>query len=280
MKYKELIAIYKKKGYNLIKYGSVLEDKKYDLFKIVINNGSKKSFLITTGFHGEEFNGPVSLLKTIDEVVQYASLKKINLVIYICVNPSGFEKHSRYNFSNERSNNDFIRYKVKGKWRSMFKGKKYQDVKIIDSTAKESRILKNDILDFGVVPVGVLDIHQDDYIDKGDFYSYITNNRILYEKIMKKIDKVAKRSRNAKTMNYDDDGNEITEIIDKDGFRETHDSGLSDLFFVFGSKFAITAETNVKTKLNKVCAVNKIWVNEMIDLVANSKDVDKKFPKR
>lgn len=280
MKYKELISAYKKKGYHLIKYGSVLEDRKYDLFKIVINNGSKKSFLITTGFHGEEFNGPISILKIIDDVVEYASLKKVNLIVYICVNPSGFDKHKRYNLSDENQNNDFIRYLVNKKWVIGLDGKKFQDVKIIEAKAKESRILKNDILDFGTVPVGVLDIHQDDDITKGDFYAYISNNRDLYEKIMKKVDKVAKRSRNTKTKNFDNDGNAIIEIIDKEGFREVRDSGLSDLFFVFESKFAVTIETNIKLRLSKVSAVNKIWIKEMINLVADSKELDKKFPKR
>ena len=110
MKYKELISGYGKKGYNLISYGTVKEDKDYNLYKIIINNNSQKTVLVTTGFHGEEFNGPISILKIIDEIKQYSKFKKVNLIIYICINPSGFEKHKRYNLSDESPNNDFLRF--------------------------------------------------------------------------------------------------------------------------------------------------------------------------
>lgn len=272
---------YKNKNYKLIKYGTVKEDKTYNLYKIIINNNSKKTLLITTGFHGEEFNGPISIAKIFNEITEYSQKKKVNLIIYLCINPSGFEHHSMYNFSNERSNNDFIRYKKNGKWISFLSTRpKPNNFKIITPNAKESKLILKEILKNNLLPIGFIDVHQDDYLSTGDFYTYISNKRKLYEKIMKKLDKIAFRSRNAITMNYDDNGNEITEIIDKDGFRETFDSGLSDLFHNLGSEFSITVETNVKTTLKKVEQINKIWIKNIIDLIAKSKKVDSKLSSR
>ena len=44
--------------------------------------------------------------------------RDVGLRIYPCINPSGFEAHTRYNLSGERPNNDFLRYEVApGQWK-------------------------------------------------------------------------------------------------------------------------------------------------------------------
>ena len=46
------------------------------------------------------------------------SERDIALAIYPCVNPSGFEAHTRYNVTGEHPNNDFLRYETTpGTWR-------------------------------------------------------------------------------------------------------------------------------------------------------------------
>src|SRR3989344_4988560 len=117
MGYDELIQGYKTTGYKLERYGTVKEPfkkkfKYYPLYKIVINPEGKKTLLITAGFHGEEFNGPISLLKIFDEAAAFAKDLGVRLLVYICVNPSGFDLRQRYNASNEKFNNDFLRYKI------------------------------------------------------------------------------------------------------------------------------------------------------------------------
>jgi hypothetical protein len=278
MKYDELIRQFKK-NIELRSYGSVREIKRnYDLFKIVIDNRFSKTLLITSGFHGEEFNGPVSLLGIIKEVIDYAKKKKINLLIYPCVNPSGFDLKKRYNASNEEKNNDFLRYEIKkGEWIDVVKpGKKFLRYKLVDSPAKEVRALQKDLRKFGKVPVGVLDIHQDNELPKCDFYAYVLDKFPAYRKIMAELDQVGRRCRSIKPRQVKE-GYEFDDTINREGFIITHDGTITDMFWRFGSAYSVTAETNTETPLEKVAAINKLWIKELIDLISAGKAKDFKL---
>ena len=69
--------------------------------------------LITAGFHGDEKAGPLTLLEHAAEIVDYAAARGRRPAPSIpCINPSGFEAHTRYNVTGERPNNDFLRYEI------------------------------------------------------------------------------------------------------------------------------------------------------------------------
>src|SRR6185312_2048391 len=53
--------------------------------------------LVTAGFHGDEKAGPRTLLDHAAELVAYAVERGVGLTLFPCVNPSGFEDHTRYN---------------------------------------------------------------------------------------------------------------------------------------------------------------------------------------
>ncbi len=280
MTYQELMRGFRSKGYELQVYGHVLEkhkklptyphSKAYTLYKIVINPIAKfeKTLLITSGFHGEEFNGPISLLEIFDEISAYARKMRVRLVVYPCINPSGFDLHKRYNASNEKFNNDFLRYEIeKDKWvGTLLKtSESFLKYEIVDSPAKEVRLLKEDVLKYPV-PDGVLDIHQD-RLKAGNFYAYILNQRTTYLKIMKKLGKITDVAKNVPAMNFDN-GRKVYYEIDKDGFIMIHDGTITDMFYRQGSKFVICAETNTKLPLEKVCQINLVWIQELIDLIA------------
>ncbi len=279
MRYQELINQFCKKNLKLISYGSVKEKKIYPLYKIVVNNNSKKTLLITSGFHGEEYNGPISLLNIVNEIIDYARKKKVNLVIYPCVNPSGFDLRKRYNASNEKPNNDFLRYEIKkGIWTSIIHPKqKFLTCKFIWSRAKEIKLLQKDLKKWGVMPVGILDIHQDNELPKCDFYSYILDKKNVYRKIMAKLDRIAARCCNVKSFMVDEEGREFNDTIDKEGFIMIHDGTITDMFYRLGSSFSAVSETNVKTPLRKVLVINKIWIKELINLISKCKQGDKKL---
>lgn len=280
MKYDALIQSFKEKGFKLIKYGKVRElGRDYNLYKIIISSNSKKTLLITSGFHGEEFNASVSLLKIISEAIAYSTKKKVNLIIYPCINPSGFDLKQRYNASNETQNNDFMRYEIKREvWTDILrKGMKFLSYKFVDSKAKEVRLLKNDLSKMKRIPVGVIDIHQDDNLKRGDFYAYIFDKKDIYERIMQDIEKHAKRCRNVKSLNYNMYGVRFNDSIGKDGFIILHDGTLGDMFYRLGSSFVVTAETNTKLKINKVSEINKIWIFSLIDLASKGNRLDLKM---
>lgn len=276
MKYDELIAGLRKSGAKLQVFGKVKElGRFFNLYKIFLDNKSKKTFLITSGFHGEEFNGPVSLLKNIKKIISYAKKRNINIIIYPCINPSGFELKQRYNASSEKQNNDFLRYQVKnGKWVGTIKSKNaFINFKLIYSPAKEVRALQEDLHKSGLLknlPVAVLDLHQDDELAGGEFYAYIFGKRKIYEKIMKRIDKIGDRCRDIPALNFDDFGNKVSESIDRDGFLTVFDGTLTDMFGRLGVSYFITAETNTSVTSGKVTEINWIWIENMIDLAVSS----------
>lgn len=271
LKYAGLIRRFKNKKCQLKCYGEFKENrKKYKLYKIVINPKYRtRTLLITSGFHGEEFNGPISLLNIFDDIVAYAKKMRVRVIIYPCVNPSGFDLRKRYNASNECQNNDFMRYLIKDdKWvGTLMPGEKYLEYKIVDSPAREVRLLKKDVLRHKI-PHGVLDIHQQKgNLDTGDFYAYIFDKRAVYKKIMNKLKKVAKIARNDPAMNFED-GREIYYKIDNDGFIVLHDCTMTDMFYRLGSKYVVTSETDTTMPLEIVSEINRIWIFELIKLIS------------
>lgn len=271
MTYQELMHGFKNKGYALINYGTVRENQKYPLNKIIVNPRYKKTLLITSGFHGEEFNGPISLLEIFDEVATYAKKMRVRLVVYPCVNPSGFDLHQRYNASGEKQNNDFLRYVIEdGKVVSILKkDEPFTEIKAVNSPAKEVRLLKIDMFSsFLGAPAGVLDIHQQKgNLKTGEFYAYIFNLRATYRRIMKKLGRVAKVAKNDPAMNFDK-GRKVLYRIDEDGLIVLHDGTLTDMFYRLGSKFVVTAETKTTLPLEQVSQINLIWIKELIKLIA------------
>src|SRR5690349_25173586 len=90
-------------------YGEV-EDRgvKYPLMRV--RTEGRARLVITAGFHGNEIAGPLTLARHLPEIVEHAWKREVGLAIYPCVNPSGFDAHTRYNQSGEHPNNDFLRY--------------------------------------------------------------------------------------------------------------------------------------------------------------------------
>ena len=279
MTYKDLLQGYVDKNYELECYGSVTEpirrkDTHYRLYKIVINPEHEKTLLTTTGFHGEEFNGPISLLHIIDEAAAFANEMSTRLIVYPCVNPSGFDLHQRYNPSDDvgdYGNNNFLSYQIEnGEWVGTLEtDQNFVKYKIIDSAAKEVRLLKRDVLKYqNPVPRAVLDIHQDDNVKKGqgNFYAYIFDQRPVYLKIMRKLAKITDTSKNIDAENIEGDRT-VSYRIDKDGFIFLHDGSINDMFYRLKSEFSICAETNTDLPLEKVSQINLIWIKELIKLI-------------
>jgi hypothetical protein len=91
---------------------------------------------------------------------------------------------------------------------------------------------------------------------------------------MAKLDRIGKRCCNILTVNgvaplYD--------VIDEDGFIVVHDGTITDMFWRYGTAYSVTAETNTKISLQKVAAINKTWIIEMINLISKGKAIDKKI---
>lgn len=288
----ELVSGYRANGYKLKYYGKVKEihkkpkskirrrhkskvkreRKTYRLYKTVINPRYKTTLLITAGFHGDEPNSSISLLEIIDEIAAFANMMHVRVVVYICVNPSGFDLRKHYNASNEFFNNDFMRYLIKsGKWVGTLIDfdEPYAMINLAKSPAKEVRLLQEDICKYYFpAPAAVLDIHQQNgNLKTGDIFAYIFDRKPLYKRIMNKLEKIAPIARNEVWKDVQD-GREINYCIDGDGFVFVHDGTITDLFHYLKSKYVVTSETKTTLTLEQVAKINLIWAKELIKLIA------------
>ncbi|OGH92957.1 MAG: hypothetical protein A2534_03310 [Candidatus Magasanikbacteria bacterium RIFOXYD2_FULL_39_9] len=271
--YQDLIFGYRHTDHRLHTYGKVKEDdKKYTLYKIIANARYKKTLLITTGFHGEEFNAPIALLHTFDKIVTYAKKRRVRLIVYPCVNPSGFDLRQRYNASDEQPNNDFMRYVMENgeELGVLEKDEHFVHYNIVDSPAKEVKLLKKDILKYLLIPPdGMIDLHQQEgSLENGEIYAYVFDRTPLYRRIMRKLGKIAPIAKND-LCTSNEDRREVFYRINEDGLIVLHDGTITDLFYQKGSKFVVTSETKTTMPLEKVAAINLIWIKELINLIAS-----------
>lgn len=94
---------------------------------------------------------------------------------------------------------------------------------------------------------------------------------------MAKLDCIAARCRNVKPLMVNEKGIEFNDTVDSEGFIMTHDGTVTDMFYRLGSSFSVVSETNVRTPLRKVSAINKIWAEDLINLISKCKWRDKKL---
>src|SRR5688500_12157321 len=99
-------------------YGEVIENGRPYPLMVAVVPGGPRQLVVTTGFHGEEPAGPLTMCGHLGEIADWVRGAGIGARIYTCINPSGFEAGHRYNASGERPNNDFLRYETApGVWK-------------------------------------------------------------------------------------------------------------------------------------------------------------------
>jgi len=223
--------------------------------------------LITGGFHGNEKAGPLTLLRHGPEIVRYARARNVGLAIYPCINPSGFEAHTRYNISGERPNNDFLHYEVApGVWRGELRtGEPYLTCAPTRAAAKETSILRRELGRYPL-PDASLDLHQDDFIHGSLFYAYLFGNRIPYRPLLARSGALVPTLRSSVVDSGHEPGSDV--IADAEGVIECHDGSITDHYHRAGSAFVAAIETTTETPEADADAVNLIWIHGFIDLVA------------
>ena len=241
-------------------YGRVLEGgTEYPLFRLTVPGD--RWLVITSGFHGEEPAGPLTLAHHFADIVAYARERKVGLRVYPCINPSGFEDGNRYNRSGEKPNNDFLRYEMSpGVWKGELNGDEpFQRWVLYDGGPKETRAVRSDIVRYPA-PVAALDIHQDNYLPGAATYAYTFGDKNNYRPIMRAASEYARVIR----------GEKVDEVnrTDPDGLIEYHDGSVNDYFERIGTPYTATLETTTRTPLEACHAINLIWIRGFIDLAA------------
>ncbi|HSP77484.1 MAG TPA: hypothetical protein VLQ93_03080 [Myxococcaceae bacterium] len=244
-------------------YGRVVEGGvEYPLFRLIVPGS--RWLVITSGFHGEEPAGPLTLAEHFEEVAAYARERDVGLRVYPCINPSGFEDGTRYNRSGEKPNNDFMRYEVApGVWTGELERADLSFLRwvLYDGGPKETRAVRSDIARYPA-PSAALDIHQDNYLPGSATYAYTFGDKDAYRPLMEAASAHAHVIRNDKV-----DENHHT---DADGLIEYHDGSVTDYFTRLGVPYAAALETTTRTPLEACHAINLLWVRGFIDLAARA----------
>lgn len=241
-------------------YGRVMEaGKEYPLFRLTVPGS--RWLVITSGFHGEEPAGPLTLAESFGEIAAYARARDVGLRVYPCINPSGFEAGTRYNRSGERPNNDFLRYEVApGVWKGeLTRGESFLRWVLYDGGPKETRAVRGDIDRFPP-PAAALDIHQDNYLNMAATYAYAFGDPAAYRTMVEAAAAHVTVIRNQRVDEH--------HVTDADGLIASHDGSVTDYFTRKGVPYTAALETTTRTPLASCHAVNLIWIRGFIDLAA------------
>ncbi|WP_224248095.1 M14 family metallopeptidase [Hyalangium gracile] len=241
-------------------YGRVMEaGKEYPLFRLTVPGS--RWLVITSGFHGEEPAGPLTLAESFAEIVAYAKARDVALRVYPCINPSGFEVGTRYNRSGEKPNNDFLRYEVTpGAWKGeLTRGESFLRWVLYDGGPKETRAVRADIDRFAP-PAAALDIHQDNYLSIAATYAYTFGDSAAYRPM---VEAAASHVAVIRQQKVDEHNH-----TDADGLIQFHDGSVTDYFMRRGVPYTAALETTTRTPLASCHAVNLIWIRGFIDLAA------------
>jgi predicted deacylase len=248
-------------------YGAVVEaGRRYPL--VGLRLPGPHPVVVTAGFHGDEKAGPRTLLSHAAEIVAYAAERGVGLTLYPCVNPSGFEDHTRYNASGERPNNDFLRYEVApGVWRGeLYEGHSFtRVVRATEGLPKETAALAR-ALDAEPPPVAALDLHQDNFIHGSLFYAYIFGDRAAYRPLMARCGALVPVLRSSIVDSGHEPGSDVR--ADPEGFIFCHDGSITDRFHRAGVPYTAAIETTTETPAELADEINLIWIRGFVDLAA------------
>ena len=249
------------------RYGVVVEGgREFDL--IGLRLAGPRTVLVTAGFHGDEKAGPLTLLEHAAEIVDYAAARGVGLCIYPCINPSGFEAHTRYNISGERPNNDFLRYEIApGLWRGELRdGEGFsQIVPAVEGLPKETAALSRE-LDRAPLPAASLDLHQDNFIHGSLFYAYVFGDLASYRPLMARAGSLVPVLRSSIVDSGYEPGSDVR--ADAEGFIICPDGSITDKFHRAGVPYVAAIETTTETPSALSDEINLIWIRGFIDLCA------------
>ena len=246
---------------DISEYGTVTDDHG-DHPLLVMRSPGTHLLVITAGFHGDEQAGPLTLLRHTPEIVESARARDVGLVVFPCVNPSGFDAFTRYNRLGERPNNDFLRYEVAPReWVGELRPGKEQFIgyRLFDGGPVETRALREAIVALPKAGAA-LDIHQDPYIKGSLCYAYTFGDHDAYRPLMEKS---ALHATVAREHNVD-----VGLHTDVDGFIVFHDGSVTDYFARLGVPYAVALETTTDTPPDECDAVNLAWIHGFIELAA------------
>ncbi|MBS3165249.1 DUF2817 domain-containing protein [Candidatus Woesearchaeota archaeon] len=276
-----LIARARKLGMPVHTYGVIRYPKvAYPLIRIG-NLRAASLIVVEAGLHGEERAGPLSVLVHLREMQLHAEKRGMSLVVYPCVNPSGFDSGTRYNAMDEDCNNDFMRYVRDNVLVSDLRNSTRFDSWVWSSDPMlnlglpaETKLLHKDFrkLPFSRI-LGMADLHQDYFCERKLSYAYIFGSGEEYFPIARRVSRLVPLLKHSPIdSGYKPVPSEETPCTDAYGLVCRHDGGITDLFYRMGTRHCVTVETTGKVPLRTAMRVNLLWTKGIMDLAAKFRD--------
>lgn len=238
-------------------YGEVIEHGRPYPLRLYRTEGAHP-LCVTTGFHGEEPAGPLTIARHLGEIFDYAKSRDVALALFPCINPSGFEGGHRYNASGERPNNDLLRYETapgvfKGE---LAPGEPFLRWTVFQGGPRETQALRA-ALEALPTPNAALDLHQDYALPAEATYVYYFGDRERLKPLLQRSEPVVRNT-------------QVDERIrtDPDGLIWYHDGSVTDYFHRRGVSICAALETTTRTALDRSMAINLTWIKGFIDLAA------------
>jgi predicted deacylase len=247
-------------------YGEVVEaGQTHPLLSVTVPGA--RSVVVTAGFHGDEKAGPLTVLAHTPEIIEYARSRNVGVRLYPCVNPSGFEAHTRYNASGERPNNDFLRYEVApGVWQGEIRtDEPFLRHVPAQGTPKETAALAAELARHPA-PDAALDLHQDNFIHGALFYAYVFGDPAAYRPMLARSGALIPVLRSCIVDSGHEPGTDVR--ADEEGFIICHDGSITDLYHRAGVPYTAAIETTTETPQPLADEINMIWIRGFIDLAA------------
>jgi hypothetical protein len=207
---------------------------------VCLESDGRREAVVTTGFHGEEPAGPLTVLARLQDIAQTAKAAEVALRIYPCINPSGFERGTRYNASGEKPNNDLLRYEVSP---GIYKGELNVDEpfvrwSVFTGGPKETQALRAD-LEAHPPPASALDVHQDNYQPGAFTYAYVFGDREPYRQLIRQSERFVVRAAHCQV--------DEKYKTDEAGLVAYHDGSVTDYFCRRGTLYTAALETTTQS---------------------------------
>ena len=254
----------------------------------------RQVMLVRAGIHGDEIAGPLTFARHLESLFEHARASDLRLVVYPLGNPSGYARGVRYNGDHDpgaEGNNDFLRYRLPdGRLAGGLPGTDTPfdgwlwsgDPSLAIPLPEETRVMQRMLAAEPLTRLAaVLDLHQD-RLTPGvgpAAYHYAFGDLDRYSAIVERIAGhvpllagtaigagFGTRIDRHGAVLVPGDADEPP-VSDARGFIVRHDGTLTDLAWRLGIGHAVAPETTAATPLDEAIAVNRIWVEGLIEVL-------------
>lgn len=218
--------------------------------------------------HGEEQAGTVAFCRHGERVMRRAAELGVELLVFPCANPEGFDAIERYNLKEEQPVNAFMEYNVDGAWvgelapdEEAWATRRYPR----DKMAHETRCLAAALEGLAKIDA-MVDVHGDSSVPRGGAFAYVFGPRGKYRAAMRASE--AEPLANFVLNNDSWTSRHVDTVTDAWGLLELKDGSVTDWANTIGASFSACLETSVKDGDEAAVSIAVSWMLSCVENAA------------